>query len=72
MGKKTFKNCIYASIIHLSNTYSQYVYIIFFESTILCFKRLVVAGGVGANQRLRKRLTREAAEKNFEVFFIRS
>ena len=32
-------------------------------------KRLVVAGGVGANQRLRDHLTREAAEKNFEVFY---
>ena len=32
-------------------------------------KRLVVAGGVGANQRLRERLTREATEKNLEVFY---
>ena len=32
-------------------------------------KRLVVAGGVGANQRLRERLTREAEEKNLEVFY---
>ncbi len=32
-------------------------------------KRLVVAGGVGANQRLRERLTRAATEKNLEVFY---
>ncbi len=32
-------------------------------------KRLVVAGGVGANQRLRERLTREASAKNLEVFY---
>ena len=32
-------------------------------------KRLVVAGGVGANQRLRERLTREATKKNLEVFY---
>jgi N6-L-threonylcarbamoyladenine synthase len=32
-------------------------------------KRLVVAGGVGANQRLRERLTREAAENGWEVFY---
>jgi N6-L-threonylcarbamoyladenine synthase len=32
-------------------------------------KRLIVAGGVGANQRLRERLTREATEKNLEVFY---
>ena len=32
-------------------------------------KRLVVAGGVGANQRLRERLTRAAGEKNLEVFY---
>ena len=32
-------------------------------------KRLVVAGGVGANQRLRDRLTQEAAAKNLEVFY---
>lgn len=31
--------------------------------------RLVVAGGVGANQRLRDRLTREATEKNLEVYY---
>ena len=32
-------------------------------------KRLVVAGGVGANQRLRERLTRAAAENDWEVFY---
>jgi len=32
-------------------------------------KRLVVAGGVGANQGLRERLTREGAAKNLEVFY---
>ncbi len=32
-------------------------------------KRLVVAGGVGANLRLRERMTRAAAEKNLEVFY---
>ena len=32
-------------------------------------KRLVVAGGVGANQRLRERLTRAATEKNLDVFY---
>ena len=32
-------------------------------------KRLVVAGGVGANQRLRERLTRDAVAKNLEVFY---
>ncbi len=32
-------------------------------------RRLVVAGGVGANQGLRQRLTREAAAKNLEVFY---
>ena len=32
-------------------------------------KRLVVAGGVGANQRLRERLTREASAKNLQVFY---
>ena len=37
--------------------------------TVTGIKRLVVAGGVGANQQLRERLTREAAEKNLEVFY---
>ncbi len=32
-------------------------------------KRLVVAGGVGANQRLRERLTQAAQQKNLEVFY---
>ena len=32
-------------------------------------RRLVVAGGVGANLRLRERLDSEAAEKNLEVFY---
>ena len=32
-------------------------------------RRLVVAGGVGANLRLRERLDGEAAEKNLEVFY---
>ena len=34
-----------------------------------CMQRLVVAGGVGANARLRERLGREAAARGAEVFF---
>jgi N6-L-threonylcarbamoyladenine synthase len=33
--------------------------------------RLVVAGGVGANARLRERLTREAAARGIDVFYPR-
>ncbi|NTV95425.1 MAG: tRNA (adenosine(37)-N6)-threonylcarbamoyltransferase complex transferase subunit TsaD, partial [Thiobacillus sp.] len=32
-------------------------------------KRLVVAGGVGANKQLRERLNAEAAQRHFEVFY---
>ena len=34
-------------------------------------KRLVVAGGVGANKRLRQRLSAEAAARGIEVFYPR-
>jgi N6-L-threonylcarbamoyladenine synthase len=32
-------------------------------------RRLVVAGGVGANRALRERLNAEAAQRHFEVFY---